>query len=80
MGEVLPFAQDRKPVAPTYQVSSSRFVTIELASLLTGFTPSAIRTKIARGVWIENRQWIKRCGNVLIDMKGYEAWVEQGTA
>ena len=60
--------------APTVQVVSSRFVTIELASAMTGFTPGAIRTKIAKSVWIEGRQWVKRDGRVLIDMKGYEQW------
>jgi hypothetical protein len=59
---------------PTVQVVSSRFVTIELASAMTGFTPGAIRTKIAKSVWLEGRQWVKRDGRVLIDMKGYEQW------
>lgn len=56
------------------QVVAARFVTIELAATITGFSPGAIRTKIARGVWIEGRQWVKRDGRVLIDMKGYEQW------
>jgi hypothetical protein len=57
-------------------VVSARFVTIELAAAITGFSPGAIRTKIARGVWLEGRQWVKRDGRVLIDMRGYEAWAE----
>lgn len=68
------------PAPPTVQVVSSRFVTIELASVMTGFTPAAIRAKINKGVWLEDRQWIKREGRVLIDMKGYETWVATGTA
>lgn len=56
----------------------ARFITIELAAILTGFTEGAIRTKIARGVWLENRQWVKRDGRVLIDMKGYETWAQHG--
>lgn len=64
---------------PPERLAPARFVTIELAALLTGFSPSAIRTKIARGVWLEDRQWIKRDGRVLIDMRGYESWVELGT-
>jgi hypothetical protein len=47
---------------------------------MTGFTPGAIRTKIAKSVWLEGRQWVKRDGRVLIDMKGYEQWAEQEAA
>lgn len=61
------------------RLAPARFVTIELAATLTGFSPAAIRTKIARGIWLEDRQWIKRDGRVLIDMRGYESWVELGT-
>lgn len=60
-------------ISPT-GIVSARFVTIDLAAAMTGFTPGAIRTKIARSVWIEGRQWVKRDGRVLIDMRGYEAW------
>ena len=66
--------------APTVQVVSARYVTIELAAMMTGFTPGAIRTKIAKSVWLEGRQWVKRDGRVLIDMKGYESWAEQEAA
>lgn len=69
-------ATQQEPGLPTVNVVSSRFVTIELASVMTGFTPGAIRTKIAKGVWLEGRQWVKRDGRVLIDMRGYETWAE----
>lgn len=65
------------PAPPTVQMVSARFVTIELAALMTGFSPGAIRTKIAKSVWLEGRQWVKRDGRVLIDMKGYEQWAER---
>ncbi len=71
-------AQDPAPL--TMSIVSSRYVTIELAALMTGFTPGAIRTKITKGVWVEGRQYVKRDGRVLIDMKGYEAWAEKATA
>jgi len=73
-------AAPQLPAPPTVQVVSSRFVTIELASAMTGFTPAAIRAKINKGIWLEDRQWVKREGRVLIDMKGYETWVATGTA
>jgi len=63
--------------AAAIRVASARFVTIELAAIITGFTPGAIRTKIAKSVWLEGRQWVKRDGRVLIDMKGYESWAER---
>lgn len=66
--------------APTYQVVTSRFVTVELAAVLTGFTPAAIRTKITRGVWLEGRQYVRRDGRVLVDMRGYERWAESEKA
>lgn len=62
------------------QTTTARFVTIELASALTGLTEGAIRMKIAKGVWLEARQWVKRDGRVLIDLKGYDQWAESGRA
>ena len=34
-----------------------RYVTIEKASDLTGYTPDAIRSKIKRGDWLEGAVW-----------------------
>ncbi len=81
MGAVLPFdPHPQIPAPPTVQVVSSRFVTIDLAAAMTGFTQAAIRAKINKGVWLEDRQWIKREGRVLIDMKEYEKWAATGMA
>lgn len=60
------------------QVAPARFVTIELAAVVTGLSPGAIRTKIARAVWIEGREYVRREGRVFIDLRGYERWVAQG--
>ncbi len=60
------------------QVATSRFVTIGLASALTGLTKGAIEMKISKGVWLEDRQYVRRDGRVLIDMRGYERWCETG--
>jgi hypothetical protein len=73
-------ANEPRALARPLQVATSRFVTIELAAALTGFTPAAIRSKIFKGEWLENRQFVKRDGRVLIDLKGYEAWAESGRA
>ncbi len=58
-----------------------RFVTIEKFEELTGYTPDATRSKIKRGDWLEGAVYIKAPdGRVLIDIEGYEWWVQQGAA
>jgi hypothetical protein len=58
-------------------LASARFVTISLAHALTGYTVNAIETKINRGVWVEGLEWRRAPdGRVLIDMRGYERWVQ----
>lgn len=64
--------------APAVNLTPARFVTIDLAAVLTGFKKGAIRTKIAKGVWLEGREYVRREGRVLIDLKGYERWAERG--
>jgi hypothetical protein len=54
------------------QVATSRFVTIKLAAALTGLTVGAIEMKIAKGVWLEDKQYVRRDGRVLIDLLAYE--------
>lgn len=58
-----------------------RFVTIEKFEELTGYTPDATRSKIKRGDWLEGAVYIKAPdGRVLIDIEGYEWWVQNGAA
>jgi hypothetical protein len=59
-------------------LTPARFVTIDLASVVTGFTEKAIRKKIEDGIWIEDRQYVRRDGRVLVDLRGYEKWAETG--
>jgi len=67
--------------AQVIQVAPSRFVTIPLAAAMTGLSAAAIRTKIARGVWVEGREYVRAPdGHVMVDMRGYERWVEQAAA
>jgi hypothetical protein len=81
MGSVHPLEAANEPldVSRPIQLTAARFVTIELAATLTGLTPGAIRTKIGKGVWLENRQYVRRDGRVLIDMRGYDQWAATGT-
>lgn len=55
------------------------FVLIPKAAEATGYTVRAIREKIAKGVWLEGREYVKgEDGHVLISMEGYAKWCAQG--
>lgn len=56
-----------------------RYVTVRKFSSESGYTEAAIRSKIADGTWGKDYVWRKAPdGRVLIDVEGYEAWVEMG--
>lgn len=56
-----------------------RYLTIPKFSAESGYTEDAIRSKIRDGIWLEGQVWIKAPdGRNLIDVKGYEQWVETG--
>jgi hypothetical protein len=58
-----------------------RYMTIPKFALESGYTEDAIRTKIRDGIWPQNDVWIKAPdGRNLIDVQGYEKWVETGVA
>ena len=58
-----------------------RYLTISKFSVESGYTEDAIRTKIRDGIWPEGQVWIKAPdGRNLIDVQGYESWVETGAA
>jgi hypothetical protein len=66
-----------EPETPLFvpEASSARYVTLERAAQLTGYTKQAMQTKISRGVWIQGRVWVRAPDNrVLIDMDGYNRW------
>lgn len=57
------------------------YVLIDKAAELIGYSRSAIEAKIARGQWVEGRQWVKAPdGHRMISLKGFQQWVEQGKA
>ena len=61
----------------TYGGRSSRYVRVNKFVELTGYTDKAVRCKIAEGVWLEGKQWRRAPdGAILVDMVGYERWVE----
>lgn len=54
-----------------------RFVSVKRFSELTGYSPKAVYHKIEGGVWIESLQYRRAPdGRILIDVEGYERWVE----
>ncbi len=62
-------------------VMPAPYVTVKVAASITGFTEKAIRRKIQDGVWLEGREYRKSPdGRILISVKGYTSWVEQGQA
>ncbi|OWT68817.1 MULTISPECIES: excisionase family protein [unclassified Achromobacter] len=59
------------------QVTPAPYVTINLASAITGLSEKAIRRKIEEGKWIEGREFERSPdGGVFISIKGYERWIE----
>jgi len=56
-----------------------RYLTVRKFSIESGYTEAAIRSKIADGTWLKDYVWRKAPdGRILIDVDGYEAWVELG--
>jgi hypothetical protein len=56
-----------------------RYLTIRKFSSESGYSEAAIRSKIRDGVWRLGQVWRKAPdGRVLIDVLGYDAWVELG--
>ena len=60
-----------------HALTTARYVRLPLFEQLTGYTQKAVRRKIEEGIWVEGKQF-KRApdGHILIDMQGYERWVE----
>jgi len=57
------------------------YKTITQFAAESGYTESAIRAKIAKGIWLEGQVWIRAPDNKpLINVEGYHAWVESGAA
>lgn len=56
---------------------SIRYIRVPVFCALTGYTPKAVEGKIREGVWREGHEFRRAPdGHVLIDMRGYERWVE----
>ncbi len=63
--------------SPMPAVIPARYVLLNLATSITGYSIKAMERKIERGDWQEGKVW-KRApdGRICIDLVGYEKWVE----
>ncbi len=62
-------------------MTATRYVRLPLFERLTGYTQKAVRRKSEEGVWLEGKQYRRAPdGHILIDMDGYEKWVERAMA
>lgn len=59
----------------------TRYVRVQAFCAHTGYTEKAVQEKIRTGAWVEGREY-KRAPDrhILVDLEGYERWVEQGQA
>lgn len=59
------------PIAP------ARYVTIKGAAASMGLSEGAVRKRIERGIWLQDKHYRKAPdGRLYIDMRAIEAWVE----
>lgn len=57
----------------------ARYLTIRKFAQETGYTEDAVRSKIRDGIWKLGEVWFRAPdGRTLMDMQGYESWVEMG--
>lgn len=55
----------------------ARYVLLPLANMVTGYSVKAMERKIERGDWVEGKVWRRAPdGRILIDLTGYQKWVE----
>ena len=72
----LDIARPRTIGAPIV-VATARYVLLPLANLLTGYSVKAMERKIERGDWQEGKVWRRAPdGRIVIDVLGYQRWVE----
>lgn len=56
---------------------AARYVRISKFHEETGYTQRAVEAKIFKGVWVEGVHYRRAPdNNILMDMRGYERWVE----
>lgn len=73
----LPTNPETQVLASGQTLLPARYILLPLANAVTGYSVKAMERKIERGDWREGKVW-KRApdGRILIDMVGYQKWVE----
>ena len=57
------------------------YVRVSRFAALTGYSEKATRRKIEEGIWVEGVHYRRAPdGSILMNLKGYEKWVEMGRA
>ena len=60
---------------------ATKYVRLTLFCSLTGYSEKACRRKMEQGIWVEGIHYRKAPdGNILMNLKEYEKWVEQHAA
>lgn len=58
------------------QLQPHRFVRLPVFEAITGNSVKSAETRIASGVWVEGREYIRDpLGHIHIDLKGYDRWL-----
>lgn len=66
-----------KGVAEIVHIAPAPYVTINLASAITGLSEKAIRRKIEAGKWLDGHHYRRAPdGGIFISIEGYKKWVE----
>ena len=60
-----------------YHLDAGRYARF-LRSLSEGYGVQRIEGKIARGEWLEGREYHRRDGRIFVDLRAYEQWVVKG--
>lgn len=59
-------------------VAPARYVTLDLAALVTGYSRKAIERKIENGVWLAGFEYVLAPdGRRLVDLEGYARWARR---
>ena len=74
------FSLLKAETADQVRLAPAGFVTVRLASMLTGLSQPAIRGKIREGKWVQGREFVRAPdGGIFISLRGFERWVCAGS-
>lgn len=72
---------DAMSVEAPVRVAPASHVTLTLAQAVTGLSIKSMEARIARGVWLQGKEYHRAPdGRIFVDLRGYALWVESGRA